>query len=121
MMGLGWRDKSRPTDDRERGPGMKKPVIMGGLMGLMMLWMLHGAVTGGGVTGWALVAFVGVHVALVLIAGLAAVFAARLSPKVQELLARVHRPSVRHIGAMLGTAVVVIATVHVSAHGIGGV
>lgn len=100
---------------------MIKPIIMGGLMGVMMLWMLHGALTGGGVTGWALVAFVGAHVALVLVALAATVFAARLSPRVRDLMARVHRPSWRHVGAMSGSAAVVTAAIHVGLHGFGGV
>ena len=35
------------------------PIIINALMGLMMMWILHGVLTEeGGVTGWALITFV---------------------------------------------------------------
>lgn len=96
---------------------MMKPVIMGSLMGLMMMWMLHGALTGGTMAAGALLAFVAAHV---LIAGvLAGVvwLGVRLSPRMQKFAARLHRPSLHHIGAMFGSAAVVAGAVHLVAHG----
>lgn len=100
---------------------MVKPMVMGGLMGVMMLWMLHGAVTGDGVGLWAAALFVAAHVVLVALILGAAVFAARLSPAARRVLARVHRPSLSHMGTMVGTAVLIVAVVHLGAHGFGGV
>ena len=95
-----------------------KPMIMGGLMGLMMMWMLHGALTGGGTPGAsALVAFVAAHVGLAAIAFGAVLFAARLSPRTKALTDRLPRPSFRHVGLMLAAALIVTATVHLVIHG----
>lgn len=99
---------------------MIKPAMMGALMGLMMVWTLHGALTGGGVSGWALAAFVTAHVAVAAVLVGAAVFASRLSPRLRAWIARLHRPSFRHAGAMLGCAACTFGTLHLFAHGFGG-
>lgn len=97
------------------------PVLMGSAMGLMMLWMLHGALTGEGAMGaGALVVFVGAHVVIAAVAILAVVFAARLSERANGWLNRLHRPSLRHVGLMLGSAALSAGAVHLIAHGFGG-
>ncbi|MBU2991851.1 hypothetical protein Q4555_14195 [Octadecabacter sp. 1_MG-2023] len=94
------------------------PAVMGGLMGLMMMWMLHGALTGEGTVGrGALIAFVAAHIILVAAIVSAAVFAARLSPRAHAWIERLHRPSLRHIGMMLAGAIAVAGSVHLIAHG----
>ena len=96
-----------------------KPLAMGALMGLMMLWMLHGQLTGdSSLSGTALAAFVGVHAALAaaLIAG--ALFATRLSPRAQTWLDRLHRPSLRHLRLMLMGATLSAGAVHIWIHGL---
>lgn len=98
---------------------MVKPAVMGGAMGLMMMWMLHGFLTGDGMRGWALVAFVAAHVVVVALAIAAALFAARLSPRAQALLARVHRPSLGHVSVMLGAAFAVGLGIHLAVHTLG--
>ncbi|AKS45106.1 hypothetical protein SAMN05444287_0194 [Octadecabacter temperatus] len=95
-----------------------KPIVMGGLMGLMMMWMLHSALTGDGTLGaGALIAFVAAHVvfAAVVIGG--ALFAARLSPRARQFMDRLHRPSLRHIGVMMAAALSVAGLVHLVVHG----
>ncbi len=96
---------------------MRVPVLMGPVMGAMMLWMLHGALVGGGVGGVALVVFVLAHVVVVGTVALAAVFAARLSPRLRGWLTRVHRPSLRHVGLMMGSALMTAGVIHVVVHG----
>lgn len=94
------------------------PILMGSAMGLMMMWMLHGALTGEGtVGGGALIAFVGVHVLLAAVIIGGALFAARRSPRARVWINRLHRPSLRHMGLMLASAVVVASSVHLVAHG----
>ena len=94
------------------------PVVMGVGMGAMMLWMLHNNLPSGSAPGWAAAAvFVGAHVALAALVGIAAVFTARLSPRVQSMLARLHRPSIRNMAIMLGYAVLTIVAAHLIIHG----
>jgi hypothetical protein len=98
------------------------PIIIGALMGLMMMWMLHGALTGeSGVTGWALIAFVTAHVAIIIVVLFAVIFATRLSPRAHAWINRLHRPSLRHVAAMLGSAIIVAGALHLGVHGLGGV
>ena len=94
------------------------PLVAGMLMGLMMLWMAHGAMTGSEVSGIALVAFVGAHLLVALIAVGAIVFAARLTPNFRARLARLHRPNLNHFTQMLAGAVIAAGTVHLIVHGI---
>jgi hypothetical protein len=99
---------------------MMKPVVMGGLMGLMMMWMLHGALSGVGMAAGPLIAFVGAHLALALIATVLIWAGTRLSPRFVSILSRLHRPSLSHVGAMLVSTVVAAGLVHLSMHGFGG-
>lgn len=94
------------------------PLIMGLLMGPMMLWMLHGVLTGGGVSTVAALVFVGMHVVAVLVALGTAFWAARLSPRMRAWLTRVHRPSARHAAVMLGSAAVAALLTHSIVHGL---
>ena len=95
-----------------------KPVVLGGLMGAMMIWMVHGQMTGtSALAGWALGAFIGVHVVLIAAAIGAGLFAACLSPNLRVRLSRLHRPSVHHIALMLVGMVGSVAVVHVYMHG----
>ena len=94
------------------------PMTMGALMGPMMLWMLHGALTGNSTSALALVIFVGAHFLVVALLLVAVFFAARLAPRLQTRLDRLHRPSLRHIGLMLGSAGMAAASVHFAIHGI---
>lgn len=97
---------------------LKMPLLMGPLMGAIMLWMLHGFLTGEStLSGPALAVFIGAHVAVLVVVLGAGLFAARLSPRVRNWMARVHRPSWRHMGAMMGSAVASAAVVHVIVHG----
>jgi len=99
-----------------------KPMIMGGLMGLMMMWMLHGALTGDGAIGaGALIAFVAAHAVVAAVAIGMAVFAARLSPRIRQFIDRLHRPSVSHVTAMLTSAAVVALVLHFGVHGLEGI
>ncbi len=100
--------------------GKTMPAVMGAAMGLMMMWMLHGALTGDTSIGaMALVAFIGAHVVLVAVAVAAVWIGARWSPRIQRLTARLHRPSVSHITTMLASAVIVAGLLHLSVHGLG--
>lgn len=95
-----------------------KPIIMGALMGLMMLWMMHGALTGQSDLGLgALVVFVVAHVAIVLVLIGLAMFGARLSPKLRAWTGRLHRPSYAHLIVMLAGAVVAVGAAHLLLHG----
>ncbi|MDB4213852.1 hypothetical protein N9741_03170 [Octadecabacter sp.] len=98
-------------------PHSTKPAIIGAVMGPMMMWMLHGAMTGNGVTGWALAAFLGAHVALIAVVISGAVFAARLSPRAKAFIDRLHHPSLHHVAVMLASALAVSGAVPLVAHG----
>lgn len=94
-----------------------KPLIMGGMMGLMMLAMVHMMLTSdSALGGMALIAFVGAHVAVVLGIAVLAWWAARFSPSLQVKLAKLHRPDAAHVAAMLLAAVFTAASVHTALH-----
>lgn len=96
-----------------------KPFSMGLLMGAMMLWMIHGQMTGQStLSGWALVLFIAVHLVLIAALIVAAFFAARLSPKMRGLLARLHRPSLLHVAVMLCGAATLALAAHLIIHGV---
>ena len=96
-----------------------RPLAMGALMGAMMLWMLHGVLTGEStLSGPALAIFVGMHLALAVVLIGAALFAARLSPQLRALLARLHRPSLHHLLWMLAGATGAMTLTHFTLHGI---
>ena len=94
------------------------PVAMGAGMGAMMLWMLHGQLTGEGSMGPAALAiFIGAHVVVAALAVAAALLGARLHPGVRRLLGRVHRPRARHAAMMMGAALLTAAAIHLGFHG----
>ncbi|MDX8350804.1 hypothetical protein [Cognatiyoonia sp. IB215182] len=96
-----------------------KPLVMGVLMGLMMLWMVHGQINGEtSLSGIAVITFVGVHIlfaAAIIGAGL---FVTRLSPAARQWLHNLHRPSLRHLGIMLLGAPLSACSVHIWIHGL---
>lgn len=85
------------------------PIAMGLVNWPMMLWMAHGLIMGetGGMAGWALVTFVGAHLAVVVAALLGLRFALHWFPRV-----KLHRPSAQHFGIMLASAVCAAAIIH---------
>lgn len=87
-------------------------------MGLMMLWMLHGQLTGQDVSLVALTAFVAAHVVVLLVIIGAGVFAARLSPSIRGKLDRLHRTSWGHMGKMLASATATALAIHLFLHGV---
>ena len=96
-----------------------RPFIMGSAMGAMMLWMLHQSlISGSGIGGWAALTFVLAHFAVVGAALSVTVFAVRLSPRWRARLARLHRPDIRHLGAMAIGAVGAAAVIHLTLHGV---
>ena len=96
-----------------------KPFAMGAAMAPMMLWMLHGQLTGSNtMSGPALVIFVGAHLLIVAILVGATFLTARLSPRLRPLLARMHRPSLQHFLRMLGGAALTAGAIHIAFHGI---
>jgi hypothetical protein len=94
-----------------------KPLAMGLLMGPMMLWMIHGQLTGSAQSSWAVAAFVGAHLLILAVIVAGAVFAARLSPRTHAFLANLHRPSLAHVGAMLMGLAVSALILHFWLHG----
>lgn len=86
-------------------------------MGGMMLWMLQGALTGSGVSGWALVAFVGAHAAIAAVLIGVAIFGARLSPRLRTRIQTIHRPILAHVGMMLAAAAITAGMIHLTLHG----
>lgn len=90
------------------------------IMGLMM--MPHGVLIGeSSITFWALIALGAAHVAVAFIIICAVVLAARLSPLSHPWINRLHRLSVQHIGAMLGSAIFVAGALHLNFHEMEGV
>lgn len=87
-------------------------------MGAMMLWMLHGALTGSGVSGWALVAFVGAHAAIDAVLIGVAIFGACLLPRLRTRLQTIHRPTLAHVGMMLAAAAITAEMIHLTLHGV---
>ena len=97
---------------------LAKPMMMGGAMGAMMLWMLHQGLTDPAGLGWVAIAgFVAIHVILAAAVVTGIVFAARLSPTWRARLKRLHRPSMSHLAAMLLGMATVGLTVHIAVHG----
>ncbi|KQI69147.1 hypothetical protein AN189_06115 [Loktanella sp. 3ANDIMAR09] len=96
------------------------PWIMGAFfMEPMMLWMLHGPLTGQASTGgaWAAILFVAAHVVVAALLMGGALMAARLSPRARGFLSRLHLPSLRHVGTMLIAAAMSASVIHVTLHG----
>ncbi len=98
-------------------------VGMGLMIGLMLPWMVHGGQTG----GWAALAFVLGHVAIVLIALVAGLLVMRLRPGtcLPSIIARLrtHRPSHAHLvpggaGLALGWAMTCVICLSLYAGGL---
>lgn len=89
--------------------GAVMPVAMGAVMGPMMLWMLHGALTGQG-GGHAAAVFAALHVVALAVLVAVGVVLGRRVPALRRVLA--HHGQ-RHLGLMLGSAAVAAALVHV--------
>lgn len=97
-----------------------KPLMFGIVMGLMMLWMLHGVLTGQtNIAGPALVVFIGTHVLIVASILVSSIFLARLSPRLRRRLQHIHRPSLSHLFPMISGAIFAAATTHLILHGVG--
>ena len=95
-----------------------KPIVMGGAMGLMMLWMIHGVLTDNTNMGtMALLMFAGAHVAIALIFVIVGMWATRFAPSLRKRIERLHRPSLRHVLTMVSAALVVMAFTHLTLHG----
>lgn len=92
---------------------MIKHGFIGAAMAAMMLWMLHDPIMAGSASlSMGALAFVLAHV--VVVAGGAAV--ALLVPGIRRALVR-HRPSLRHVAAMIASATVFAGGVHLVLHG----
>ncbi len=94
-----------------------RPMAMGAAMGAMMLWMLHGVLTGtNDLSAKAAIVFVLGHTVALSAIVLLGLWSTRFSAKWQMRLQRLHRPSLRHVGAMvagaLGTAAVIHGVLH---------
>lgn len=95
-----------------------KPRVMGGAMGLMMLWMIHQQMTTPtALQGTALAAFISIHLLLLgaLIGG--AIFATRLHPRLQRIIAKLHRRSWAHMRDMVLGMAVTAGLAHLILHG----
>ena len=91
---------------------------MGVAMGLMMIWMLHGALTGTQTkSAAALVIFVAAHAGVALALAGSALWAARFAPRLHARLKRMHRPSKRHLATMLLAALATMGITHLVLHG----
>ena len=94
------------------------PALMGAVMGLMMLRLVHGALTGqSAMAAPALIGFILLHV--VVLGALAAlmIWAARYAPALRHRLDRLHRPSLRHLTQMLTGALAAVLAAHLFLHG----
>lgn len=95
-----------------------RPLIIGGLMGLMMLWMAHQQMTNPSlVQGAALITFVGAHVAILTVVIGGAVFASRLHPRLRQIIAKLHRPSWQHMQSMALGMAISAGLAHLIIHG----
>ena len=98
---------------------LKMPLIMGSLMGIMMLFMLHGMTTGErSTTGSAALVFIGAHLigahlAVVGFTFAIAVFGLSRYPRLAKIATKIHRPSRAHVTTMLGAALMTAFILHV--------
>ncbi len=96
----------------------QKPLLIGALMAPMMLWMLHSVLTdNAGMTVWAALLFLAAHVAVGLVALLAAILATRLSPRWRDRLSRLHKPSLPHVAQMFAGMAIASFMTHLWLHG----
>lgn len=87
-------------------------------MGLMMLWMLHQQMTSPTtLSGAALATFVGAHLLIVAAVICGAFFASRLHPRLQSLIAGLHRPSWHHMRGMGIGMIMTAGVAHLILHG----
>lgn len=93
---------------------MKKPFVIGAAMALLMIWMLHDRLMSGqAIFASAALAFLAAHLAVLLpVVGLAA-----LVPNVRRAVAN-HRPSLSHVGAMMGGMLIAAVAAHFAIHGL---
>jgi len=97
-----------------------KPMLMGGVMGLMLLWMLHGQLTGAStLAGPALTLFIAAHVLVIALVACASLFLARLSPRLRNWLNRLHRPNLSHMVSMMVGVFITLGIVHAAIHWVG--
>ncbi|MEM9579792.1 MAG: hypothetical protein AAF891_03830 [Pseudomonadota bacterium] len=90
-----------------------KPLIMGAAMGAMMLWMLHGFLTGDAeLSHYGALAFLGAHVAAIGGIALLTVLGAKRNERVAALMGKLHRPTLGHTGAMLISAFSIALLIH---------
>ena len=94
------------------------PILMGLVMGPVMLWMLHGFLLGDGNSALAAIIFVLAHLGVAAVVFVAAFLAARFAPRLRARLSLLHRPSLRHIGTMLGSAAGAALLIHFVIHGL---
>ena len=86
---------------------------MGIVMGAMVLMMAHGAFSGqSSLTGMAALAFFGAHVALTGVAVVATAFGLTRFPRFAKFASKLHKPNLRHVLAMLASAIVTAAIIH---------
>lgn len=96
----------------------RKPMIMGAVMGLLMIGMLHmWLVSESKLAGAALAAFVGAHLAALLIAATLGWSATRFFPTFRMRLALFHKPGFSHVAYMLIGAIGIAALTHLLLHG----
>ncbi len=95
-----------------------KPMILGILMGLLMLGMMHMALTADTkLGGLALAGFIAAHVFVLVALGFATLFAARLSPRMRAMISRIHKPGFAHFSQMAFAAGAAVLLVHLTLHG----
>lgn len=93
---------------------LKMPLIMRSLMGIMMLFMLHGVMMGErSTTGSAALVFIGAHLAVVGFTLAIAVFGLSRYPRLAKIATKIHRPSREHVTTMLGAALMTAFILHV--------
>lgn len=95
------------------------PTLMGAAMGAMMLFMLHGVLTGNTeLSGLGLAVFIAAHGVVVLgVMGLGLLSVSRF-PRLKIWLSRVHRPNLRHVCTMFASAAATAGIIHLIHGGI---
>ena len=92
------------------------PVALGALMGVAMLWMIHGKIISGDAPDLTVLAvFIGLHVAVI---GVVLLLPLIASPGLRRWLSRRHRPDARHFSLMIGGAALGAAALHLALHGV---
>ena len=92
---------------------MLKPLGLGAIMAVVMLWMMHDAIMSGeGTLSAGLVGFVLAHVAVV--AGILSL--GLFSPRLRRAVLR-HRPSLSHVAGMVAGMGASALGIHLALHG----